>query len=146
MVWEREGERNRGVRPPPECALRQVTALLSPAPLLEDGMYGVGCLEGRRGWKRKGVVRQALQTLCSGETAEKPQHIWKKKRVCSSSGEQRTALFVSRTLSKMSSTEATPERMVVVQQKDLTCSTYYYCAYDINALNKVRFFHTLNSF
>lgn len=97
--FEKEREKEWGVRPPPECALRQVTALLSPAPLLEDGMYGVGCLEGRWGWKRKGVVRQALQTLCSEETAEKPQHISRleKKGVCSSSGEQRTALFVSRT-------------------------------------------------
>lgn len=95
----KRGRENRGVRPPPECALRQVSALLSPAPLLEDGMYGVGCLEGRWGWKRKGVVRQALQTLCSGETAEKPQHIsrLKKKGVCSSSAEQRTTLFVSHT-------------------------------------------------
>lgn len=37
IYWfEKEGEkekRGKGVRPPPECALRQVTALLSPAPL-----------------------------------------------------------------------------------------------------------------
>lgn len=45
--FEQEREREfRGIRPPPECALRQVTALLSAAPLLEDGMYGVGCLGG----------------------------------------------------------------------------------------------------
>lgn len=36
-----------------------------------------GCLEGAVGAvyeeeKRKGVVRQALQTLCSGGTSEKP--------------------------------------------------------------------------
>lgn len=38
---------------------------------LEDGMHGVGCLDGRWGWKRKGVVRQALQTRCSGGNGRK---------------------------------------------------------------------------
>lgn len=74
----------RGVRPPPcSRALRQVTALLSPAPLRMRMLCigGKECLEGgRRGAvyeeeKRKGVVRQALQTLCSGGTSEKPSHI-----------------------------------------------------------------------
>lgn len=105
-------------------------------------MYGVGCLEGRWGWKRKGVVRQALQTLCSGETAEKPQHISRlKKRGFAAAllNKERRCSF--RTHSpRCPRQEATPERIVVVQQKELTCSSYYYCAYDNNALNKVRFF------
>lgn len=44
-----------------------------------------GCLEGAVGAvceeeKRKGVVRQALQTLCSGGTSEKPSHISRLKK------------------------------------------------------------------
>lgn len=146
MVWEREGERIEGSahhrsvlcdRSPRCCPRRRCLRMVC---------MGWGVWRGGGAGRERELSDRHCRPYAAGKQQKSLSTFGKKKRVCSSSGEQRTALFVSRTLSKMSSTEATPERMVVVQQKDLTCSTYYYCAYDINALTKVRFFHTLNSF
>lgn len=94
------------------------------------GIFGAVREDGRR----KGVVRQALQTLCSGEHHKSPGTFpVKKKKQGFCSSEQRTAPLVrfAHRRSKMSSTEATPEHMVVVQHKEITSSysNNYYCVY-----------------
>lgn len=89
-----------------------------------------------------GRERELSDRHCRPYAARKQQKslstfpVWKKKK---KGGLQQLwwtkngAVRFAHTLSKMSSTEATPERMVGVQQRELTCSSY-----EINALNKVR--------
>lgn len=92
------------------------------------GLYTGG--EGwRAGGERKGVVRQAMQTLCSGGNIRKalahfPSQGRGKKReegFAAAAPVNKEPRFAHR-LSKMSSTEATPDGMVGAQHKELKCS------------------------
>lgn len=113
------------------------------------GIFGALREDGRR----KGVVRQALQTLCSGGRQKSPGTFPVSKKnqgFCSSPSEQRTAPLVrfAHRLSKMSSTEATPEHMVVVQHKEITSSNNYYCwiiMMPTQTFQQVKFRHEFNS-
>lgn len=144
-AWEREGERIGGSahlsvlcdRSPRCCPRRRCLRMVCKG-------WGV--------WKggEAGRERELSDRHCRPCAAGKQQKslstfpVWKKGGLQQLWWTKNGAVRFAHTLSKMSSTEATPERMAVVQQKELTCSSYYYCDYDINAFNKVRFFHTLN--
>lgn len=87
--------------------------------------------------RRKGVGRQALQAVRSGETSEKPSHgAQRKAGFCSSSAaEQRIrAVGLACRLAKMSSTEATPDgTLVVAYTKTQTAVTVTSVIKNINA-------------
>lgn len=146
LVWDREGERMGSAhhrsalcdRSPRCCPRRRCLRMVWGA--VSGGAVGL---------EQRGSC-QALQTLLRGNNRKASPHLpfffFLKKGLQQLWWTKNGAVRFAHTLSKMSSTEATPERMVVVQQKELSCSSYYHCAYDINALNKVRFFHTLSKF
>lgn len=75
---EREGG---GVRPPPECVLRQVTALLSPAPMrLRMVCMGWGVWMGGGAGRERELSDRHCRPDAAGGTAGKPQHISRLKK------------------------------------------------------------------
>lgn len=146
LVWERARERERkerkGVRPPLECALRQVTALLSPAPLrLRMVCMGWGVWRGGEAGRERELSDRHCRPYAAGKQQKSLSTfpVWKKGGLQQLRWTKNSAVRFAHRFSKMSSTEATPESMVVVQQKDLTTTLYYY-AYYINIL-KIFFLH-----